>query len=176
VGVVIDDEDADVSLLRRVVAFVAGEREVIEVRPIAGGGVVVVIADGGEEVVDGVGRARAVAAGVRIDELVVPLPDVVVDGVGAAVGIVVVADGGDGVGVPALDQVGHIARRRDLHIGGIVPDDRQAGQQPARFQRFDHSGARRDLPATSSPHSSLHRPGPGEGHIVPSPSWRRLPP
>src|SRR5439155_15717716 len=96
--------------------------EVVEIGRIAfAGRVVVVVADGRPELV--AAGPPAVASEIRRDELVVPLPHVVVDGGGGAVGVVVVADGGDEIGTPALDQVGDVACRRGLEIGGDVADD-----------------------------------------------------
>src|SRR4051794_39463528 len=108
----VDDEQLHAVLADGVVPLVAGEREVVGVRLEAVGLVVVVVAQRGPEPVAG-GRAGAVAAGVGVDVVVVPLPHVGVDRVGAAVLVVVVADGGDEGGIPGFDQLRDVARRLD---------------------------------------------------------------
>src|SRR5690349_3764101 len=78
------------------------------------------VAESGEEAVGG--GTRSVGAGVGVDVVVVILPDVRVHGGRAAIGVVIIADSGDEVGVPALDQVGYVslllARRAEVSNHG----------------------------------------------------------
>src|SRR6476620_11403696 len=74
VAVAVDDEHLDIPLHGGVIALVTGQGEVIGVGLVSLAGVVVVVADGGEELVRR--RPSAIGAAVVPDEGVVPLPDV----------------------------------------------------------------------------------------------------
>lgn len=110
-----------------VVELIAGESEVVEVGASTAIGVAldggpVVVAEGGPEAIDR--AAYAVITLIVADELAVVLADVVVNGVGRTVGIVVVADGEDEVGVPASDERGNTGFVDG--VGAVVADDGEA--------------------------------------------------
>ena len=107
-AVAVDGEKVHRSPDEVVVALVARQREVVQVRS-GPAGVPVMIAQAGEEAVGG--RPCAVASCVGVDKAVVELADVRVNRRGRAVRIVVVADRDDEVGRPTLDQVGHVPLR-----------------------------------------------------------------
>lgn len=113
----IEAEEFHGPALEGVVALVAGQREVIEVR-LGVGGEPVVIAEAGKEAIGH--RARAVASFISADELVVELADVAVDGGRRADGIVVIAEGEDEMWLPAFDELGDLAGR-DV-VGAVVAD------------------------------------------------------
>jgi hypothetical protein len=66
-----------------------------------------------------------------------------VDGGGFAEVVIVVADGGDEVGVPAFDARGDVGERRAGLGGdvGVIADDGEArvAEQQAALERFDNN-------------------------------------
>jgi hypothetical protein len=138
VGVAVHAEEVDVLVAELVVPLVAGQGEVVGVGREAVLGVPVVVARTGPEAV--LLGALAVLAFVRADPVVVELADVLVDGVGLAVWVVVVADGDDEVRLQPGDQGGDLMGL--LAAVPEVPDHREAVQLRAAPQR--RQGARAD--------------------------------
>ena len=113
-----------------VIALVARQGEVIEVR-LRVGRDPIMVAQGREELVEG--GPLAVAAQVGVNEVVVILADVGVYGRGIAVGVIVIANCDDEVGVPTMNQVGHIKLR--LSVATEVTDDGKVGARGGNRRR-----------------------------------------
>ena len=111
--VAVETEQLHRPIGERVVTLIARQREIVQVAgsprrdPI-------VIAQAGKESV--AARARAKIPDVRMDELVVKLPDVCVDGLRLAGRIIIVPQRDDEGGPPAFHQPGDIT-----FIGGAIP-------------------------------------------------------
>jgi len=88
-----------------IIAFVAGQGEIIQVG-LDSPCIPVMVAQRGEEAIDR--RAGSVRSNIRVNEIVVILPDVLIYGRGLAEGIVVITGGDDKIGVPVFDEVCNI--------------------------------------------------------------------
>ena len=109
IGVAVQAEDLNRPITILVIPFVSGKREVCEVRVVSGRRRIretaVVIPHGRKEAIGNC--PGTVCSCVRENIIVEKLSDILVDGAGFTVGIVVVADGHNEIGVPALHQIGH---------------------------------------------------------------------
>ncbi len=124
--VAVEDVKLHRPLLDRIIALVAWKAEVIEVG-LALGAHHVVIAERREETI---GRlARGVRATVRVDVLTIGLPDVGIDRLSRAYGVIVIAYGNDKIGLPTLDQ-----RRHFSGIGRGVAEIADDGKSDGRIR------------------------------------------
>ena len=106
-GVAIKSKEGDGAKIQGIIAFIARQREVIKIGASAIRGSTreaapVVVAQSGPEAVGG--AAVAISALVVADEGTVILTDIGINGAGFAIGVVVIADGDDEVGVPMSDE------------------------------------------------------------------------
>jgi len=120
-SVTISGEEVDGSPDEIVVTFVAGQSEIIHVR-LERAGVPVVVAGRREETINR--RAGAVRPNVGINELVIKLPDILINRIRPAERVIVVAGGDDEIRVPAFDEV----RDSEFIRSGIpvIADDGEA--------------------------------------------------
>jgi hypothetical protein len=88
-----------------IIAFVAGQGEIIQVG-LDSPCIPVMVAQRGEEPIDR--RAGSVRSNIRVNEIVVILPDVLIYGRGLAKRIIIVTDRDDKIGTPAFDKCGNI--------------------------------------------------------------------
>lgn len=124
-AIAVKNEEVHRSPDKIIIAFVAGQGEVI----LIGQGVAcipIMVAQRGEEAIGC--RARAVGPDIRKDELVIILPDILINRVSRAKWIIVVAGGDDEIGVPAFDEVGDVLLGRA--ILAVIADGGEANRAP----------------------------------------------
>ena len=109
IGVAVEAKDFDGPVSIFVIAFVSGKAELSQTGGVSSGcrrGKTTVMVPHRRKKAIGNG-ARTVCTCIRENVIVIILSNVLIDGAGLTIRIIVVAKGHDEIGIPTLDQIGH---------------------------------------------------------------------